>query len=305
MSHIFGPVPSRRLGYSLGIDAVPFKVCTLNCVYCQVGRTSTKTLERKQWISPEPVLAELRETLKKEEKIDFITFSGSGEPTLNSSLGAMIGRIKEMTTIPVAVLTNGTLFYLPEVRRDVMEADVVAPSLDAVTPEVFEKINRPHPELEIEQILNGLKLLRQEFQGQIWLEVMVVKGINDSIEELKKIASVLGTINPDKVQINSVFRPAAEQHIESAHLESLELAKVLFGEKAEIIEEFRGDRHTAVVDDIKSSMIQLLKRRPCTIGDISKALGIHESVAAQYISMLIKEERIIETVHQGVKFYQT
>jgi wyosine [tRNA(Phe)-imidazoG37] synthetase (radical SAM superfamily) len=305
MSHIFGPVPSRRLGYSLGIDAVPFKVCTLNCVYCQVGRTSTKTLERKQWISPEPVLSELREALKKEEKIDFITFSGSGEPTLNSALGLMIGRIKEMTAIPVAVLTNGTLFYLPEVRRDVMEADVIVPSLDAVTPEVFEKINRPHPSLDIAQIVEGLKLLRQEFRGQIWLEVMVVKGINDSIEELKKLGSVISEINPDKVQINSVFRPAAEQHIESARMESLELAKVLFGDKAEIIEEFRSERHSAVVDDIKSSIIQLLKRRPCTMGDISKSMGIHESVASQYIGMLIKEGRIKETIHQGVKFYQT
>lgn len=305
MSHIFGPVPSRRLGYSLGIDAVPFKVCTLNCVYCQVGRTSTKTLERKQWISPEPVLSELREALKKEDKIDFITFSGSGEPTLNSTLGLMIGRIKEMTAIPVAVLTNGTLFYLPEVRRDVMEADVIVPSLDAVTPEVFEKINRPHPSLDIAQIVEGLKLLRHEFHGQIWLEVMVVKGINDSIEELKKLGSVISEINPDKVQINSVFRPAVEQHIESARMESLELAKVLFGDKAEIIEEFRGERHSAVVDDIKGSIVQLLKRRPSTMGDISKSMGIHESVASQYIGMLIKEGRIKETIHQGVKFYQT
>lgn len=305
MSHIFGPVPSRRLGYSLGIDAVPFKVCTLNCVYCQVGRTSTKTLERKQWISPETVLAELRDVLKKEDKIDFITFSGSGEPTLNSALGNMIGRIKELTTTPVAVLTNGTLFYLPEVRRDVMEADVVVPSLDAVSPEVFEKINRPHPELEVGQIVEGLKLLRKEFHGQIWLEVMVVKGVNDSVEELKKIGSLISEINPDKVQINSVFRPATERHIESAHMESLELAKVLFGEKAEIIEEFRSERHSTVVDDIKGSIVQLLKRRPCTLGDISKSMGIHEAVAAEYIGVLINEERIKEVVHRGVKFYQT
>ena len=305
MSHIFGPVPSRRLGYSLGIDAVPFKVCTLNCVYCQVGRTSTKTLERKQWISPETVLAELRDVLKKEEKIDFITFSGSGEPTLNSALGNMIARIKELTSTPVAVLTNGTLFYLPEVRRDVLEADVVVPSLDAVTPEVFEKINRPHPELEVGQMVEGLKLLRKEFHGQIWLEVMIVKGINDSVEELKKIGSVISEINPDKVQINSVFRPATEQHIESARMESLELAKVLFGEKSEIIEEFRSERHSTVVDDIKGSIVQLLKRRPCTVGDISKSMGIHEAVVAEYIGALINEERIKEVVHRGVKFYQT
>ena len=305
MSHIFGPVPSRRLGYSLGIDAVPFKVCTLNCVYCQVGRTSVKTLERKQWIAPQAILDDLRNILAQEEKIDFITFSGSGEPTLNSALGEMIDRIKDMTPTPVAVLTNGTLFHLPEVRRDVMDANVIVPSLDAVSPEVFARINRPHPELTVELMVEGLKLLRKEFRGQIWLEVMIVKNINDSIDELKKIAAALHDINPDRVQINSVFRPAAERAIEPALMETLELAKVLFGEKAEIIEEFRSDRHNAVVDDIKGSIVQLIKRRPCTAGDISKSLGIHESVLAAHLEILLQEQRIKEVIHRGIKFYQT
>ena len=305
MSHIFGPVPSRRLGYSLGVDAVPFKVCTLNCVYCQVGRTSVKTLERKQWIAPQAILDDLRNILAKEEQVDFITFSGSGEPTLNSAIGEMITRIKDMTPTPVAVLTNGTLFYLPEVRRDVLEANVIVPSLDAVSPEVFEKLNRPHPDLTVENILHGLKLLRKEFRGQLWLEVMIVKNINDSMDELKKIAAAIEDINPDKVQINSVFRPAAERSIEPAFMETLELAKVLFGEKAEVIEEFRSDRHNAIVDDIKGSIIQLIKRRPCSVGDISKSLGIHESVLATHLEILLREQRIKEVIHRGIKFYQT
>lgn len=305
MSHIFGPVPSRRLGYSLGIDAVPFKVCTLNCVYCQVGRTSVKTLERKQWIAPQAILDELRNILAREEKIDFITFSGSGEPTLNSAMGEMIDRIKDMTPTPVAVLTNGTLFHLPEVRRDVMDANVIVPSLDAVSPEVFARINRPHPELTVDLMVEGLKLLRKEFRGQIWLEVMIVKNINDSMDELKKIAAAIHDINPDRVQINSVFRPAAERSIEPALMETLELAKVLFGEKSEIIEEFRSDRHNAVVDDIKGSIIQLIKRRPCSAGDISNSLGIHESVLAAHLKILLQEQRIKEVIHRGIKFYQT
>jgi wyosine [tRNA(Phe)-imidazoG37] synthetase (radical SAM superfamily) len=305
MSHIFGPVPSRRLGYSLGIDAVPFKVCTLNCVYCQVGRTSMKTLERKQWIAPQAILDDLRNILAKEEKIDFITFSGSGEPTLNSALGEMIGRIKDMTSTPVAVLTNGTLFHLPEVRRDVIEANVIVPSFDAVSPDVFARLNRPHPDLTVEQMVEGLKLLRKEFRGQLWLEVMIVKGINDSMDELKKIAAAIQDISPDKIQINSVFRPAAERNIEPALMETLELAKVLFGEKAEIIEEFRSDRHNAVVDDIKGAIIQLIKRRPCAMVDISSSLGLHESVAATHIELLLKEQRIKEVIHRGIKFYQT
>ncbi len=305
MSHIFGPVPSRRLGYSLGIDAVPFKVCTLNCVYCQVGRTSVNTLERKEWIAPGSIMGDLRRILEKNDTIDFITFSGSGEPTLNSALGEMIEQIKDMTTIPVAVLTNGTLFYLSEARKDVMEANVVVPSLDAVTPEVFQKINRPHPQLTVEKIVDGLKLLRKEFRGQIWLEVMIVKGINDSTEELKKIGAVIHDINPDKIQINSVFRPAAERNIEPAFLETLELARIYFGDRAEIIEEFRSDRHSAVAEDIKGSIIQLVKRRPCTVGDISKSLGIHETVIEKHVDGLLKEERIKEVIHRGIKFYQT
>ncbi|MCX5902970.1 MAG: radical SAM protein [Proteobacteria bacterium] len=305
MSHIFGPVPSRRLGYSLGIDAVPFKVCTLNCVYCQVGRTSVKTLERKQWIAPQAILDDLRNILAKEEKIDFITFSGSGEPTLNSALGEMIGRIKDMTSTPVAVLTNGTLFHLPEVRRDVIEANVIVPSFDAVSPDVFARLNRPHPELTVEHMVEGLKLLRKEFRGQIWLEVMIVKNINDSMDELKKIAAALHDISPDKIQINSVFRPAAERNIEPALMETLELAKVLFGETAEIIEEFRSDRHNAVVDDIKGAIIQLIKRRPCAVGDISKSLGIHEAILTTHLEILLQEQRIKEVIHRGIKFYQT
>jgi len=305
MTHIFGPVPSRRLGYSLGVDAVPFKVCTLNCVYCQVGRTSVKTLERKQWISSQAILDDLKGILVREEKIDFITVSGSGEPTLNSALGEMISSIKDMTPTPVAVLTNGTLFYLPEVRRDVLDANVIVPSLDAISPEVFARINRPHPELTVERMVEGMKLLRKEFRGQIWLEVMIVKNINDSMDELKKIADAIQDINPDKVQINSVFRPAAERAIEPAMMETLELAKVLFGERAEIIEEFRSDRHNAVLDDIKGSIIQLIKRRPCTAGDISKSLGIHEAAVVKYIDILLKEQRIHEVIHRGIKFYQT
>jgi wyosine [tRNA(Phe)-imidazoG37] synthetase (radical SAM superfamily) len=153
--------------------------------------------------------------------------------------------------------------------------------------------------------VEGLKLLRKEFRGQIWLEVMIVKNINDSMDELKKIAAAIHDINPDKVQINSVFRPAAERTIEPAMMETLEVAKVLFGEKAEIIEEFRSDRHNAIVDDIKGSIIQLIKRRPCSAGDISKSLGIHESVLVTHLEILLQEQRIKEVIHRGIKFYQT
>jgi wyosine [tRNA(Phe)-imidazoG37] synthetase (radical SAM superfamily) len=263
------------------------------------------TLERKEWISPQLIIDDLRAVLAREEHLDYITFSGSGEPTLNSALGEMIGRIKDMTTIPVAVLTNGTLFSLPEVRQSVSDASVIVPSLDAVSPDIFQRINRPHQDLTVDSIVNGLKLLRKEFRGQLWLEVMIVKGINDSIDELKKIGLAIEEIKPDKIQINSVFRPAAEQHIEAAQMETLELAKVIFGERAEIIEEFRSEHHNKLAEDIKGSIVQLIKRRPSPLTDISKALGVHESVVQKYVVLLMKEERIKEVIHRGIKFYQT
>ena len=179
MSQIFGPVPSRRLGFSLGVDTIPFKTCSLDCIYCQLGRTTNKTIERKEYIAGENILREIEEILKRKKKIDYITFSGSGEPTLNSRMEEMITQIKRLTSIPVAILTNGTLLYQPRMREELMEADLVIPSLDAVSEEVFEKINRPHHKLKINEVIKGINTFSQEFRGKIWLEIMLVKGVND------------------------------------------------------------------------------------------------------------------------------
>lgn len=304
MSHIFGPVPSRRLGYSLGVDIVPYKVCTLDCVYCQVGRTTVKTLKRKEWISQELILENLEKAVSKDEKIDYITFSGSGEPTLNSSIGNIIRRIKDIYRIPVAVLTNSTLLYLPEVRNDLMEADLVAPSLDAVATDVFNMLNRPHHDLNVEKIGEGIKSFRKDFRGRIWLEVMIVKGINDSPEELKRIEKMIRDLGADKIQINSVIRPAAEQGIETADREILEFAKNFFGEKAEIIGEFQKERFGSAQDNIQETIIQLIKRRPCPVKEICKSLGLHEAVVVKHIGMMLNEGRIKEVIHKDGKFYK-
>ena len=175
--YLYGPVPSRRLGLSLGVDIVPFKVCTLDCIYCQLGRTSEKTMERKDYVDVEAVLAELRAKLVEGLEADFITISGSGEPTLNAGLGQLIEGIKKITNIPVAVLTNGTLLTNQSVRADCARADVVMPSLDAGDDQTFRKVNRPHKDISIENLIAGLCAFRNEFAGQMWLEVFFCRRV--------------------------------------------------------------------------------------------------------------------------------
>ena len=210
--YIFGPVPSRRLGRSLGVDLVPYKTCTFDCIYCDLGRTTRKTVSRQSYVSPEEIQGELELTLSVlEKKPDYITLSGSGEPTLNTNIGEIIRRIKEITSTPVAVLTNGSLLSSNEVRRDLSEADVVLPSLDAITPALFEYINRPHPSLKIEEIISGLIQFRKQYRGQIWLEVVFCRGVNDDKEEIEKLKGVIERIQPDRIQLNTPVRPPAEE----------------------------------------------------------------------------------------------
>ncbi|MHC4286538.1 MAG: radical SAM protein, partial [Planctomycetota bacterium] len=199
--YLYGPVTSRRLGLSLGVDIIPFKICTLDCIYCQLGKTTQKIAERAEYISPEAILAELRETLAQGLKADFITIGGSGEPTLNSRLGELIDGIKKITDIPVALLTNGTLFYRPDVRADCAKANVVLPSLDAGGKHTFEKINHPHEDVVIENLISGLCVFRDEFAGQIWLEVFFIEGINTDASQITKIKDAIEQIRPDKVQL--------------------------------------------------------------------------------------------------------
>ena len=209
--YIFGPVPSRRLGRSLGVDLVPYKTCTLDCIYCDLGRTTNKTTSRQSFVSPKEIQRELELTLSVlDKKPDFITLSGSGEPTLNNNIGQIIRGIKEITSIPVAILTNSSLLSLDEVRRDLSEADVVLPSLDAITPALFEYINRPHASLRIEEIISGLIQFRKQYRGQIWLEILFCRGVNDGKDEVEKLKKVIEKIEPDRVQLNTPVRPPAE-----------------------------------------------------------------------------------------------
>jgi wyosine [tRNA(Phe)-imidazoG37] synthetase (radical SAM superfamily) len=221
--YLFGPVPSRRLGISLGVDLVPKKVCSLDCVYCEVGKTSKHTTERKEYIPYDKVIAELEDYFRTNPDPDFITFSGSGEPTLNSRIGDVIHFVKNRKPeIPVAVLTNGTMLYDKAVQEELMQADLLMPSLDASTRDVFERINRPAPELDFNRYIQGLIEFGVKFKGKIWLEVFILPGYNDNEQELKELKDIIEKIKPDSVQINTLDRPGVIDNIRAATHDELE-----------------------------------------------------------------------------------
>ena len=304
MRYLFGPVPSRRLGYSLGVDIIPHKVCTLDCVYCQLGQTTDKTIERKAYVEAAPVLAEIDVLLAAKPRIDCITFSGSGEPTLNTCLGEIIAGIKSRCAIPVTVLTNGTLLYQSEVRSDLLKADIVCPSFDAATPQSFPAINRPHPALSLDAMIQGLKAFRREFSGKIFLEVMLTRGINDSPRELEAFAKVLPEFGADKIQINTVIRPAAIDGVWAVSPATLERACALFGPNAEVIGGFVKERSLHEQENTCERIVKLVARHPSTAEDICAALGLTLELADNYLSQLLSQGRISKMHHGGSTFYK-
>ncbi len=214
MKYVFGPVPSRRLGRSLGISPIPPKTCNYSCIYCQLGRTSVLTNERKMFFPVQKIIQEVKKALEKEHVIDYITIVGDGEPTLYLGLGELIEEIKKITNIPVAVITNGALLYDQEVRKELLLSDVVLPTLDAVEDRMFRIINRPHKNLKLELIIEGMRKFREEFSNQIWMEVMLVKDKNDSKETTLAIKEILDELKVDKTFINVPIRPPAESWVE-------------------------------------------------------------------------------------------
>lgn len=301
---IYGPVPSRRLGFSLGIDIIPYKTCSLNCIYCQLGPTTQKTVQRKEFISWKKILSQIKSVLSSGQRIDYLTFSGSGEPTLNSALGKLIREIKKITSVPVAVLTNGSLLTRKSVRDTLKAADVVVPSLDAATQAVFTKVNRPHTSLRVEKIIEGLKKFRQEFKGSIWLEIMLVKGVNDSASHIKKLKNFIAKIKPEKVQLNTVVRPPSEELAHPLSLKELEKIKNLLGENCEIIAEFKKKKQIPRVENLEAAILSMIRRRPVTLSDISISLGKNKSEINKYLGFLLQEGKIKSIIHKNLKYYE-
>jgi wyosine [tRNA(Phe)-imidazoG37] synthetase (radical SAM superfamily) len=303
-SYIYGPVPSWRLGRSLGVDIVPFKTCSFNCIYCETGRTTDLTVERKEYVSKVTVIEELKTFLSKRKKIvDYITFSGSGEPTLNSKIGEMISEVKKLTDIPVVVVTNSSLLNKEEVRRELREADVVLPSLDVVSQSLFESLNRPHPSLKIEEIIEGLIEFRKEFKNEIWLEILLVKGINDSPEEIRKLAEVIKKIRPDKVQLNTVLRPPAEEEVFALSQKELCSIQRQLPGKVEVVRRFRKVSKGEHIEKLETDIKNLLKRRPCTLSDISHALRVNPKEVMKNLTILKGRAEIKSELHNRKKYY--
>lgn len=302
MKYVYGPVPSRRLGFSLGVDIVPYKACTLDCIYCQLGRTTRKVIKRKTYTPKEEIFKEVQVFLNKLMKIDFITFSGSGEPTLHSEIGALIKGVKKITSIPVAVLTNGTLLFMKDVQKELLEADVVLPSLDAASQHVFKRINRSHNSLNIGSIINGLKGFRKIFSGQIWLEIMLIKGFNDDSNELLQMKKALSEIQPDKIHLNTVIRPPSEKYASPLNPDEMRAARDLLGESCEIIAEFHGKGYVGN-RDLKDAIIEMTKRRPVTITDIANLFGLSEANAIKMMEELNVEGVIKEIQYKEKRYY--
>jgi wyosine [tRNA(Phe)-imidazoG37] synthetase (radical SAM superfamily) len=274
MKTVFGPVPSRRLGQSLGIDPVPFKTCNWNCVYCQLGRTSPFTLERREYVPRTEILEQVQEALAIHQpgEIDWITFVGSGETCLHSELGWLINAVKQEAEIPVAVITNGSLLYLPEVRHELQAADAVLPSLDAASERLYRKINRPHHSLKIEMLIGGLKTFRAEYQGQLWVEVMLIKGLNDSVPDLQALAAVLDEIGADEIHIILPTRPPAEPWVEPPDEVTLQHALLILGKRARLIDETTGMFDLSGERNLLDALLPILTRHPMSESDLRATL---------------------------------
>ena len=290
--HVFGPVPSRRLGRSLGVDLVPYKVCTFDCVYCQVGRTTDKTTRRRSFVPAAELVAEVAEKLKSVPRPDYITLSGSGEPTLHAGTGEIIDGIKAVTDVPVAVLTNGSLLFDAEVRRACARADLVMPSLDAGDETVFQKINRPAAGLTLEKIVEGMAAFRREFSGPIWLEVFLIEGVNADPDHTEKIRTLAERIQPDKLQLNTAVRPTAEANI--MPLSEAALARVCqrLGPNAEVVADFRHVHEEPAFAARGEEILDMIRRRPVTLDDIAAGLGIHPNEASKYVEDLLGKKRV-------------
>ncbi len=304
--HIFGPVPSRRLGISLGVDIVPFKTCSLDCLYCECGRTTRLTSERQRFFQPDLLLDELQETLPRIPHLDFITFSGSGEPTLNSDLGWFIAAIKKISAVPLAVLTNGTLLSREDVRRDLSGSDIVLPSLDAATTESFARINQPSRGLDVESIIDGMSAFRREYTGKIWLEVFILKGINDGDDNIEALRLALMRIHPDKVQLNTLDRPPAYPGVEAADFSLLEKIRGQWpGLPVEIIKRAnQREEIPAFSSNLENSLLNTIRRRPLTLDDLAALTAKEENELRRYLEILEKEKKIRPVIEGGRIFYQ-
>lgn len=304
MHRIFGPVPSRRLGRSLGVDVIPHKTCTFDCVYCECGPTTNKTCERKEFFPLEELLSELRLKLSEMQiSPDVITLSGAGEPTLYSRMGELIARAKDISGLPVAVITNSSLMHREDVREELMNADIVLPSLDSAIERSFVRINRPHRDCKLSKIIEGLRLFLNEYRGKVLFEILLVEGYNTSDEDLKALKEVLGTLKVDRIQLNTVARPGTIKELKALSDQELERIREFFGPSCEIVSSSYHSLIGKASKEDAQNIITLLERRPCTLEDIHNSTGIPVPGLIKLLEFLKGTGKIDSTDFNGKIFY--
>ena len=301
--YIFGPVPSRRFGRSLGVNLTPLKTCSFDCIFCQLGSTPRPTLERREYVPAEAVKAELIRWRDESGQADVVTLSGSGEPSLHSRFGEVLQFAKQELRLPAVLLTNGSLLYLPEVREAAGHADVAKISLSAWDDASFRQINRPHPNLDFGRSVAGILDFRRTFSGEIWLEVFLVAGLNDAPEDVDRIAALAESIAPDKIQLNTAVRPTAGSAVRPVDRETLDALAARFRPRAEVIADSSARPGSAVAVH-ETDILDMLRRRPCTAGQIAAVFGMHLNEVAKYTGHLLREHRIQALPREGEIYYE-
>ncbi len=305
MKYVFGPVPSRRLGKSLGIDPIPMKTCNWNCVYCQLGRSTPLVNDRKDYAPVDDMIAEFESALNKHKPgdIDWVSIVGSGESLLHLHIGELVDRLKEKTDIPVAMFTNGALLSIPEVRVAILGVDAVMPSIDAGSPEMFKKINRPHPGTSFEAYVEGLVAFRADYQGKFWPEVMLMRDLNDTEEALRDIAGILRRLSPDLVHINLPSRPPAETWIEPPGEDGLLRALAILGDTANVVHPAAVDLDLAGFDSVVDAITDIVSRHPTREDEIKRALARwSEDQVDDALAELSRMGRVQVVERYGVRF---
>lgn len=306
--YLFGPVPSRRLGVSLGVDLVESKTCNFNCVYCECGEAKPLESTRKEYVNIDQVVLELKDYLTQGKKLDYITFSGSGEPTLNSGIGRLVEEIKSITDTKICLITNSSTFTDPSIYSELKNIDVIMPSLDAVFEESFLKIDRPHAGIKLDKIIEGLVEFRKNYRGFIWLEIFMLEGINDTEKELKEFVEVIKKIGADKVQLNTLDRPAPVAWVEAMPMERLEEIKEYFegnGIETEVIKKYKSKKeYKNYSANYEKLILNMLEKRPCTLDDLEEITEISTEELGKYIDILLKEKIIDATIEKRGIFYR-
>lgn len=301
--YLFGPVPSRRLGRSLGVDLTPFKTCSLDCIFCQLGRTTHQTIERRDYVPVQTVIKELEAWLAAGGSADHITLAGSGEPTLHAGFGEILDFIRSAARIPAVLLTNATLLHLPEVQQAAAQARIVKISLSAWDSASYGRVNRPLPELTFEQLIAGQKAFRRAFDAELWLEVFLVAGINSAPADVRRIAALAAEIQPDRIHLNTAVRPPAEASVVPLTADQLEGYRHFFQPAAEVMAEFSATESTRIRAH-ENTVMALLQRRPCTAEQIAAVFNLHLNEVSKYLGKLSRNGRILPVRKRGGVYYQ-